>query len=162
MPDYSETDLMTLTNGVHHIALLTRDLDRLAAFYAETFDAVVDFDLDDGGMRHALIDMGGGVYLHPFELADNPHATGDPEMFARGHIDHFALMVPDDDTFELLRRRLVERCASDGTLTDFGPVRSVMFEDPDGHHCEIAITVDAPPLTEWRREPYRPGTNLFA
>lgn len=147
---------MTLTNGFHHIALLTTDIDRLADFYCEMFDAEVTYDLEEGGLRHALIDLGAGAYLHPFEMPDRPHATGSPTMFARGHLDHFALAVTDDDTFDHLRHRLVERGATDGTLTDFGPVKSVMFEDPDGHHGEIVIAVDAPPHSEWRMEPYQP------
>lgn len=152
---------MTLTTGIHHIALLTTDLGRFADFYVETFDAEITHEMNDGGLRHALIDLG-GVYLHPFEMPDNPHAAGDPSFFARGHLDHFAIAVDDADTFEQLRMRLVARGASDGLLTDFGPVKSVMFEDPDGHHCEIALAVDAPPRAEWRTEPFRPSASTTA
>jgi catechol 2,3-dioxygenase-like lactoylglutathione lyase family enzyme len=92
--------------------------------------------------------MGGGFALHPFQLDDgSPHAAGSAEMFQRGHLDHVALDVADEATLQLLRRRLVERGATDGAVTDFGVTRSVWFSDPDGHGWEIALWQDAPPRT---------------
>jgi hypothetical protein len=65
-------------------------------------------------------------------------------VFGRGHLDHFALNVPDEATFQRLRR-VLHRCgASDGTVTDFGSVKTVSFTDPDGCQAEIALWVDAP------------------
>lgn len=129
---------MPLTSGLHHIALITSDLDRLIDFYSAVFDAAVIADMEEGDLRHALLDLGGGVALHPFFVGDNPHATGPGRPFERGHVDHFALQVQAGDTFELLRRRLVERGASDGLVTDFGMVRTVGFVDPDGWEGEVA------------------------
>ena len=59
-------------------------------------------------------------------------------MFQRGRIDHFALNVADAETFERLRSDLVQRGASDGTVTDFGVIRVLSFTDPDGHTLELA------------------------
>lgn len=150
---------MALTNGCNHVALVTEDLDRLVAFYAEVFEAVVLWDVDEGGLRHALIDLGGGFALHPFQLADgSPYGQGSSVMFERGHLDHVALDVADEATFEELRRRLVERGATDGALTDFGVTRNVWFEDPDGHGSEIALRVTGEPRTFDERivEAYEP------
>ena len=150
---------MPLLAGVNHVATLTADLDRLIAFYAGVFDAEVSLDMTEGGLRHALIDLGGGACLHPFEIQGNPHGRASGEVFQRGHMDHLALNVADKATFELLRARLVTAGASDGSVTDFGNMRSVWFEDPDGFGSEIALWCDGTPLTfeERRREPFPAG-----
>src|SRR5688572_22359850 len=113
---------MTLLTGIHHVATLTADLDRLIAFYRDVFDADVPMDMTEGGLRHALIDLGGGACLHPFEIEGNRHGPASPATFDRGHMDHLALHVADEATLELLRERLVAAGATDGTLTDFGNV----------------------------------------
>lgn len=154
---------MPLLNGCHHIALVTNDLDRLIRFYGDVFDATVIGDMIEAELRHALLDLGGGLVLHPFQFEQpNSNGAGSSAMFERGHIDHFGMNVADEATFELLRARLVEAGASDGTVTDFGSTRSVWFEDPDGMGCEIAMWVDAPVRTFDNRlqEPYRQVATL--
>jgi hypothetical protein len=59
-------------------------------------------------------------------------------MFQRGRIDHFALNVADEQTFDRLRTELIARACSDGTVTDFGVMRVLSFTDPDGHLLELA------------------------
>lgn len=148
---------MALSTGCNHVALVTADLDRLIEFYTRIFDAEVVLELDEGGLRHAMIDLGGGFRLHPFEFTDgNPHGTASEATFGRGHLDHLAIDVDDPDVFELLRTRLVEVGATDGELTDFGAVRSVWFHDPDGMGCEIAMWTEGEPLafTDRGRHPY--------
>jgi len=149
---------MPATNGFNHIALVTADLDRLIAFYVEIFEADVLVDLDEGHVRHALVDLGGGACLHAFSMPENPHAAGSPDMFGRGHLDHVGIDVADDEQFERLRRRLVESGASDGLATDFGRLRVVGFKDPDGFEAEIALWQKGEPLPYDRavREAY-PG-----
>lgn len=135
---------MPATVGVHHVAMITADIDRFVDFYRGVFDAPVTHDLTEDGLRHVFVDIGGGAHLHAFQLAGSPHAAGRPEVFGRGHLDHLALLVADEPTFERLRNALVERGASDGTVTDFGAARVVNFTDPDGFEGEIAMAVDAP------------------
>lgn len=122
---------MPLAAGCNHIAMHTQDLDRLIAFYEEVFDAEVTVDMQESPIRHALVDLGGGFCLHPFQHADgSSHAAGSNAMFDRGHLDHLAIDVGDVETFQLLRTRLVDAGASDGTITDFGAVRCVWFRRP--------------------------------
>ena len=150
---------MPLAAGCNHIAMHTQDLDRLIAFYEEVFDAEVTVDMQEGPLRHAMIDLGGGFCLHPFENADGSgHAAASDAMFDRGHLDHLAIDVGDLETFEVLRGRLVDTGASDGTVTDFGAMRCVWFEDPDGMGAEIAIWADGEPLDfdDRRYETYAP------
>jgi catechol 2,3-dioxygenase-like lactoylglutathione lyase family enzyme len=137
---------MPLTSGINHVALVTADLDRLLDFYTSVFEAEVRVELVEGPVRHALIDVGGGTTLHPFEFSGRPADGPFGEMFERGHLDHVSLNVSDEDTFALLRQRLVDCDASDGTMTDFGVVRTVAYRDPDGWWGEIAIWSDGEPL----------------
>lgn len=150
---------MPLSNGCNHIALVTEDLERLIDFYSGIFEAEVLVDMDEGPVRHALIDLGSGFCLHPFEFrAGSAHAVGSQAMFDRGHLDHLAINVDDPDVFELLRARLVEAHATDGTVTDFGAVRTVWFLDPDGMGCEIATWASGAPraLEDRVQEAYAP------
>ena len=137
-----------LTAGLNHVALVTEDLDRLLRFYVDVFEVEVPdaWNVVEPGPRHSMIDMHGGAALHAFEAKGNPHATASPTMFERGHLDHLAINVPGLDAFRELRRRLVERGASDGTITDFGMAWSVSFKDPDGLDAEIVLWRGAPPI----------------
>ena len=137
---------MALTAGFNHVALVTDDLDRFVEFYRSVFEAEVLMEMAEGPVRHALIGIGGGMALHPFEF-DGRSSDGEPgHPFQRGHLDHVALDVPDEETFGVLRRRLIDAGATDGTVTDFGMVRVVGYQDPDGWWGEIALWSDGEPL----------------
>jgi catechol 2,3-dioxygenase-like lactoylglutathione lyase family enzyme len=127
--------------GVNHITFLTSDLDRLVGFYQEVFGAHKLMELPvpepEGPGRHALITLGAGATLHPFELSRTQPPAASP-MFQRGRIDHFALNVADTDTFAQLRDELLARGLTDGDVTDFGVLRVLTFIDPDGHSVELA------------------------
>ena len=43
------------------------------------------------------------------------------------------------DAFEEIRRRLINRGAADDFVTDFGPVLSMFFTDPDGLEGEVCV-----------------------
>jgi catechol 2,3-dioxygenase-like lactoylglutathione lyase family enzyme len=64
---------MCRLNGINHIAFLTGDIDRLAAFYEDVFEAVKVVDLPipepEGPGRHALIAIGAGASPHAFEFS---------------------------------------------------------------------------------------------
>ena len=60
---------MAITSGFNHVATLTTDLERLAAFYAEVFEAEVTFRMEAEGdhPRMWILDLGGGAALNAFE-----------------------------------------------------------------------------------------------
>jgi catechol 2,3-dioxygenase-like lactoylglutathione lyase family enzyme len=137
---------MGLLAGINHVAFISRDIDALKDFYARAFDAecILDETLEHGpwdNARHAFIDLGGGCVLHPFERTDSTWLEKMP-IFDRGRIDHIALLAPSKEMFETVRQRLIDAGASDGTVTDFGPVFSVFFRDPDGMEAEVAYWKD--------------------
>lgn len=137
---------MPLSTGCHHAAIITKDLDRLIEFYTSHFDAEVQFDVNEGPMRHAMIDLG-GFSLHPFQFpGDHSEAPGSANAFARGHIDHLAIRFDDPEAFAEACRRLKASEATDGTVVDFGMARVLQFEDPDGMVCEAAIWEAGKPI----------------
>jgi catechol 2,3-dioxygenase-like lactoylglutathione lyase family enzyme len=64
-------------------------------------------------------------------------------MLDRGHLDHLALTVADDESFRRVIANLVARGASTGDIDDLGAVHSVWFTDPDGMRGEIVLVLDA-------------------
>jgi catechol 2,3-dioxygenase-like lactoylglutathione lyase family enzyme len=131
---------MQRLGGVNHVTFITHDMDRLVTFYEEVFEAhkLMELPVPQLNGRHALIDVGGGTVLHPFEIPGSGQPGPGQPMFGRGRLDHFALQAPDNETFESLRERLVARGVSDGAITDFGVMRVLTFMDPDGLDVEIA------------------------
>ena len=86
---------MSPLDGLSHVAVVSADLDRLARFYVEVFDATLlqVEELPTG--RLGIVRLAAGAGLNIFELAvGDLHVAGLPAMFARGHIDHVGLPRP--------------------------------------------------------------------
>jgi catechol 2,3-dioxygenase-like lactoylglutathione lyase family enzyme len=153
-----------LLSGFNHVAILTKDTDRLHAFYREVFEAEVLRDgaefADKPGPRMSVIHVGPTAELNVFEIEGNTEAERQTPMFGRGRIDHLALQASSLENFDELRRRLMERGAADDFVTDFGSILSVFFRDPDGLECELVVPnpdaqpgVHNPPGTRAARYP---------
>src|SRR3989440_1960846 len=132
-----------LLNGVNHVAILTNDSDRLHAFYRDVFDATVSRDgsegVGEGAPRLSFIDIGPFSELNVFEIDGNTEADRQTPMFGRGRIDHLGLQAASVEAFDEIRRRLIERGATDEFVTDFGAILSVFFRDPDGLEGEVCV-----------------------
>jgi len=130
-----------LLSGVNHVAILTHDTDRLVAFYREVFDAQIGAQLEefDGAIRLTFIRIGEIAELNVFQVEGNTQADRQTPMFGRGRIDHLGLQAASMDAFDQIRERLIARGASDHFVTDFGPVLSVFFRDPDGPEGEVCV-----------------------
>ena len=133
---------MQLLAGINHVAVMTDDLDRFVDFYTSVFDLDVLFEETNPAFRHAILRTGPNSWLHPAEVPDNPHGHGLPEFFGRGHLDHVALVATSKESFDELRRRLVQREACDGRVDDLGAFHSLGFDDPDGQRVELTLIVD--------------------
>ena len=131
---------MTRLNGFQHVALLTNDAERLHAFYRDVFDAEVirTNDLHPGATL-SFIDLGGGADFNVFEIEGNTEAQRQTPMFGRGRLDHVGLRAESLESFETIRDRLIDKGASDGFVTDFGPMLSIFFTDPDGLEGEVCV-----------------------
>jgi catechol 2,3-dioxygenase-like lactoylglutathione lyase family enzyme len=131
---------MMLVDGIHHVATLTADTQRLHAFYQSVFEAEITLDREEfPGARLSVVEFAPGVELNVFQIDGNIEATRQRPMFGRGRLDHLGLRVADIDTFAEVRSRLMAAGASDGFVTDFGPTLSVFYTDPDGLEGEVLV-----------------------
>ena len=129
-----------LLDGVNHVAVLTRDTERLSRFYMEVFDAPPARMIEQQiGFRLSLIDIGDGRELNVFEIDGNDEAHRQTPMFGRGRLDHLGLQAVSLEAFEEIRRRLMACGAADDFVTDFGPMFSLFFVDPDGLEGEVLV-----------------------
>jgi catechol 2,3-dioxygenase-like lactoylglutathione lyase family enzyme len=128
-----------LLDGLNHVAVLTNDTDRLHAFYREVFEATVVHEERQDGFRFSVVDVGPHSELNVFEVAGNTEASRQVPMFGRGRLDHIGLQAASLEAFEEIRRRLLARGACDEFVTDFGPVLSLFFCDPDGLEAEVCV-----------------------
>ncbi|MFR9807372.1 VOC family protein [Pseudonocardia sp. RS010] len=128
-----------LLDGLNHVAVITADTDRFHAFYGEVFGATVANDKKEDGFRFSIVDIGPHTELNVFEVEGNAEAERQTPMLGRGRLDHFGLQAASLEAFEEIRRRLLARGACDEFVTDFGPVLSLFFRDPDGLEAEVLV-----------------------
>jgi catechol 2,3-dioxygenase-like lactoylglutathione lyase family enzyme len=130
-----------LLNGVNHVAILTADAERLHTFYRDVFDATVSYEKDTPeGFRLSFVDVGPYSQLNVFQIDGNTEADRQTPMFGRGRMDHMGLQAASMQAFDTIRNRLMDRGSTDGFVTDFGPVLSLFFTDPDGLEGEVCVT----------------------
>ena len=129
-----------LLNRVNHVAILTNDTERLLGFYRDVFEAEFDGQaVEQEGFRLTFLGIGEAAELNIFQIDGNTEADRQTPMFERGRIDHLGLQAASIDAFDEIRRRLIERGAADEFVTDFGPLLSVFFRDPDGLEGEVCV-----------------------
>ena len=132
-----------LLDGVNHVAIITKDAHRLHAFYRDIFDATVSREAEEApegpGVRLSFVDIGPMTQLNVFEIDDNHEAERQTPMFGRGRIDHLGLQAASTAAFDTIRQRLIDVGATDGFVTDFGPILSLFFTDPDGLEGEVCV-----------------------
>lgn len=109
--------------GLHHLALVCRDMERTVDFYTNVLGMKLNkgFDLDNGMGQHFFFDMGSGNELAFFWFRDAPEA--DPGVASAGHLvgraggsivsahgsmNHVAFNV-DPDRIDAYRELLVSR-----------------------------------------------------
>lgn len=150
--------------GVHHLALVCKDMAKTVEFYRDVLGMplIKTLDLPDGTSQHFFFDMGGGNSLAFFWFANAPEAapgiaapTALPSrgsfLSAHGSMNHIAFTVPADkfeEYFERLKAKGIEVAGisnhdnsptqNSPTVTDDVYVRSMYFFDPDGICLEFA------------------------
>jgi catechol 2,3-dioxygenase-like lactoylglutathione lyase family enzyme len=126
-------------NGFNHVAILTKDKNRFVDFYRDVFEAEVDGDQNEAGGILTFVSIGEQAEINLFEVPGNSEADRQTPMFGRGRIDHLGLQADSLEAFEEIRRRLIGRGAADEFVTDFGPILSMFFTDPDGLEGEVCV-----------------------
>ena len=129
-----------LLDGFNHVAIITADTARFVDFYREVFGAEVvgEQRMGDEGVL-TMVEIGGQREINLFEVRGNTEAHRQTPMFGRGRLDHLGLQASSLEAFDEIRSRLMARGAADDFVTDFGPVLSLFFCDPDGLEGEVCV-----------------------
>ena len=121
----------TGARGVHHVALLSHDVERTIRFYQETlgFPLTELFENRDfPGSTHFFFDIGNGNALAFFDF---PGLDLGPYAEVLGGLHHLAISVPPERWAEQRSRLdaagVVTECVSS----------SLYFRDPDGARIEL-------------------------
>jgi len=132
---------LMLTSGFDHVAVLTADTDAFVSFFTEVFEAEVLGMAGEmpPGMRLTFVKVGPDSEFNLFQIDGNSEAAKQTPMGGRGRLDHLGLRAPSMENFEIIRERLIARGASEGFVTDFGPVLSCYFVGPDGLETEVCV-----------------------
>lgn len=125
-------------DGVHHIGMNVRDLDRAEGFYTQILGFRVAERYAEE-IRHLMLDTG-STKLHLFESPDLDMQDAIERLSGQGYA-HIAFGTSQEKfpkiIEELKKRHIVFR----GPLI-LGKGESVHFQDPDGNHLEIRCPAD--------------------
>jgi catechol 2,3-dioxygenase-like lactoylglutathione lyase family enzyme len=118
--------------GVHHLALLSRDVERTIAFY----QGLLEFPLtelfenrDYPGSTHFFFDIGHGNLLAFFDF---PGLDLGPYAEVLGGLHHLAISV-EPEQWERLRQKLLDANVPTQEMSG----SSIYFAGPDGERLEL-------------------------
>jgi catechol 2,3-dioxygenase-like lactoylglutathione lyase family enzyme len=125
-----------MTQGIHHVALFTADLDETIRFWTSVLKARLvrtarDAD-GDPGLRHYYFDVGGTLVAF-FEFP-----AQDRETLQFGWMHHLALRVESFEALEALRTHISGFGVPVSEVRDHDFVKSIYVHDPNGLLVEFA------------------------
>jgi glyoxylase I family protein len=129
---------MQLT-GLHHITLISSDLDRSIAFYRDVLGLGIVRDTpsdDDPDTRHVWFGAVDGTPGRLISIMEYPQLPAG--VVGTGSTQHFALAVESAAELDAWRGYLSEQDVECSEIFDRGGFRSLYLRDPDGHVIEIA------------------------
>jgi catechol 2,3-dioxygenase-like lactoylglutathione lyase family enzyme len=145
--DHTTTDDV-YWRGVHHLALVTSDMDATVRFYHGVLGARLVMTIATPAFKHYFFDIAPGNALAFFEYVGEPI-----EQFSKpacvpfpqaSQFDHLALGLADEDALLRLRDRLKSHDCEVTDVVDHGTLRSIYFTDPNGIALEASWwTADA-------------------
>ena len=127
-------------DGVHHIGVYVRDLDRAEEFYIDVlgFQVVERYQEE---IRHSMLDTG-DTKIHLFESTDLNLDEAINCLSEEGYA-HIAFGASRDNFLEVIEDLKKHRIDFRGPLI-LGKGESVHFKDPDGNHLEIRCPAKLP------------------
>ncbi len=144
----------TVIRGIHHVAICTPDLDRLAAFYTDVigFREVMNTSWSDRAIIDRIIDLpgsaarqimlqAGNAYLELFEYHSPPPRSADPDRTPASHgYTHLCLDVVDIDAeYDRLSANGMTFHSPPPTSEELGNgrLRAIYGRDPDDNIVEL-------------------------
>ena len=125
---------------IEHIAIWTKDIERLKAFYERYFEAQANRKYINPARQFEsyFLTFAAGARLELMHLPSIPESHDDRQAQFTGYI-HLAVSVGSKEQVDALTDRLRQdgyRIAGDPRTTGDGYYESVVF-DPDGNRIEI-------------------------
>ena len=134
--------------GVHHLALVTDDMDSTVRFYHGVLGAELVATIGNEAFRHYFFRFGDGQCVAFFEYRGQPvehfaKPAGIPDPRA-SQFDHLSLGLADEAALGDLRARLLENGCEVTEVVDHDIMHSIYFTDPNGIALEASWwTLDA-------------------
>ncbi len=125
----------TTVRGVHHIALICKDVEETIRFYQEFLGfPLVELveNRDYAGSSHFFFDLGNDNLLGFFDFPGHEHP---PFQETIGAVQHLAISICSDN-FRAAKRKLDE-AGVDYVGPDRGVENSLYFRDPNGVGIEL-------------------------
>ena len=128
--------------GVHHLALITTDMDRTVRFWHGVLGARLVTTLATPSFRHYFFEVAPGNTIaffeyHGVQIDTFAKPAGVPFPQA-SQFDHLSLHLADEDALLALRDRLKEHDCGVTDVVDHGFLRSIYFNDPNGIALEAS------------------------
>ena len=128
--------------GVHHLALVTPDMDATVRFWHGVLDARLVTTIGTPAFRHYFFEVAPGNTIAFFEykgqhLAMYSKPAGVPYENAP-QFDHLSIQLPDEDALLRLRDRLKSHGCEVTDVVDHQILRSIYFSDNNGIALEAS------------------------
>ena len=138
------------TGGVHHMALVCKDMARTHDFYTKAMNmrltaAITVPPYPEEDAMHLFYDMGGGNQLAffwfrhaPDPLVGQAQPATVADVGANGSMHHVAFTADSEDEVLAWREQLKANDVKVTPMIDHGFCKSIYFQDPDGIQLEIS------------------------
>jgi catechol 2,3-dioxygenase len=128
-------------NGINHITLKTRDIDRAEEFYTKVLG------LKKVGQRPHMRFYSSGNFNHELALIDDPSCP----KHEQSALVHICFNVSDEASFYALYKHCQEMGQVSSELVNHTIMYSFYLRSPDGYTIEIGIDR---PRREWQEHPH--------
>ena len=137
----TDTD-MPKWQGIHHLALVTDDMDATVRFYHGVLGARLVATLGNEAFRHYFFEFAPGQTVAFFEYRDFEvdgfaKPAGIPDSRAI-QFDHLSFRLADEAALESLRSRLEAHDCELTEVVDHGVMHSIYFTDNNGIALEAS------------------------
>jgi catechol 2,3-dioxygenase-like lactoylglutathione lyase family enzyme len=137
--------------GLHHLAMVTTDMDRTVRFYRDLLGMPLAVTLSEGVegepdfMRLYMFNLGKGSTLAFFEwpskVAELLSTQSYDMPIRQQRFDHVAIQVENLEALQNLRTYLLEHQVAVSEVIDHQQIRSIYFNDPDGIALEASCNM---------------------
>jgi catechol 2,3-dioxygenase-like lactoylglutathione lyase family enzyme len=147
-----------LWEGVHHVALVTTDMDATMRFWHDVLHAEIVATTSTEAHRAYYFRVGESQTVAFMEY-HGAEQTEDAELLGVGYppasqFDHLSLNLDNEAAVRALRARLIDFGCDVSDVVDRGILRSIYFSDPTGIALEASwwtIDLDAGTLDDDER-----------